>query len=417
MRKPFVRTVLLAWLAAGTMMALSAPPATADDQQKVSRSLGPSLKAAQEAMKSQDWATALAHVHEAQALPDRTPFDDFTINQFLANIALGQKDYTAATAAYEAMADSPALPPDQKALTLTNAALLASSVNHLANVIRYGEQLRAMGPLDPKVAAPLAVAYYNQGDAAKALEIAKSEADASTAAGQVPQQGVLDIIARTQIKQNDYTAAAKTLEVLVQNYGDANDWAELIDLAFSLKGIHDLEALDLYRLRIVTGATTSSDDYAIMAQVASTNLNYPVEAVAMIEQGMAKGSVHPGDKASALLPAARAKAAKDKATIAEFDKLAQQHKTGDYDFKLAETYYGYGRYADAEAAARRAAAKGGTGDALQTQLVLGMSLVNQGKNADAVDAFSHVTGNVIAEKIAHLWTLYAQRKYGVAAAH
>ncbi len=44
-------------------------------------------------------------------------------------------------------------------------------------------------------------------------------------------------------------------------------------------------------------------------------------------------------------------------------------------------------------------------------MVLGMALVAQGKNPEAVDAFGKASG-ANDQKIAHLWTLYAQRKYG-----
>jgi tetratricopeptide (TPR) repeat protein len=417
MRQSLLRVAFGACLIAAA--AFSAGSVSAADQKaassdKVSAAVGKPLVAAQTAMKANDLTTALAHVHEAQAVPDRTPFDDFTINEFLANIAIGMKDYKTAATAYEAMADSPALPEDKKSNVLTNAVLLAANESDWQRVIKYGEGLQALGPLDPKVSSPLSVAYYNTGNAAKATALAQSQASAATAAGKAPDQAALDIVVRGQLKQNDYAGAAKTLETLVANYGDANDWGELIDMGFMTKGLHDLDALHLYRLRIVTGATTPADDYAIMAQVAS-QLNYPVEAVSMIEHGMSKGVVKSGDKASGLLGGLRPKAEKDKGSVAEFDKLAQAHKTGDYDLKLAETYYGYGRYADSEAAAQRAITKGGNKDPNDAQMVLGESLAMQGKNAEAAAAFAKVSGNATTEKSAHLWTLYTQRKSTTAA--
>lgn len=415
MRVPVIRMAVAAWLAIGILGFAVPAPAFAEESAKVSKELAKPLIAAQAAMKANDFATALVHVREAQAVPNRTPFDDFTINEFLANIAIAQKDYATAATAYQAMADSPALPADKKVNTLTNAVLLASNENQPENVIRYAEQLQALGPLDPKIDGPLAVAYYNKGEAAKALAIATLEMNAATAAGQAPDQGVLDIMARTQLKQNDLAGATTTLETLVRNYGDPNDWAQLIDMSFAIKGLRDIDALNLYRLRMATNAVTALDDYAIMAQVASKQ-GYPGETVAMLEHGIAAGAIGAGDKAGALLPAARQKEVEDKRTLASFDAEARVHKTGDYDVKLAETYYGYARYAEAEEAARRAISKGGTKDPQEAPLVLGMALAREGKSAEAVDVLSHVSGNAANDRIAHLWTLYAQRKYGVAAA-
>ncbi len=78
--------------------------------------------------------------------------------------------------------------------------------------------------------------------------------------------------------------------------------------------------------------------------------------------------------------------------------------------QLAEDYYGYGRYSDAEAAARRAIAKGGMKDPPEAHMVLGMALVGLGRHGDAVQAFQHASGTPAATKIAHLWQVYAQSK-------
>lgn len=410
MRVPFARLALASLFAAA---AFAATPGYADDQ-KVSKELAKPLVAAQQAMKAGDMATALTHVKEAQAMPNRTPFDDFTINEFLANIYIAQKDYANAAVAYEGMAGSPSLPAEKKKDILTNAVLLDSNANRMDKVLAYGGQLEALGPLDAKVVGPIAVAYYNSGNVAKAQQLANAEMSAATAAGRTPDQAILDIIARSQLKQNDIGGASKTLETLAVSGGDPAVWGQLIDLAFSVKGLTDIDALDLYRLRIATNAATSLDDYAIMAQI-TTKAGYPAETVAFLEHGMAQGVVKAGDKTSGLLSTARSKVPGDKASLPAFDAQAKARKTGDYDVKLAETYYGYGRYGDAADAASRAMSKGGVKDANEAPLVLGMSLAMQAKNAEAADALAKVSGSGAASKIAHLWTLYVQRKYTTAA--
>lgn len=409
MRVPSVRFAFAAMLAASALAA----PSHADDQ-KVSKELAKPLTAAQQAMKANDMAAALASVKEAQAMPNLTPFDQYTIQEFLANIYIGQKDYANAAASFEAMADSPLLPPEKKKDVLTNAVLLDSNAGRMDKMKAYGAQLEAMGPLDGKVVGPLAVAYYNSGDTQKALQLAQQEMARAQAAGEQPQQGILDIIARTQLKSNDITASTKTLETLAVNYNDPNDWAQLIDLAFGTKGLTDMDALYLYRLRIVTNATTSVDDYAIMANI-TTKAGYPGETVAFLQHGMQQGVVKAGDKAGAQLATAETKAASDKASLPAFAKQAEARKTGDFDVKLAEAYYGYGRYAEAAEAASRAMSKGGIKDPNEAPMVLGMSLAAQGKNAEAAEAFAKASGPVDS-KIAHLWTLYTQRKGATASA-
>jgi hypothetical protein len=411
MRKSFVRTVFAASLMAGAAL-ISTSPGFAADQPKVSAAVGKPLSEAAKAMKANDFATALAKTKEAEAASTHAPFDDYTIQQFYGNIYIGTKDYKSAERAFEAMASSPALPPTDKVNVLSTVIQLAVNNNNWAAVTQYAGQLQAIGPLPDNVVEPVAVAYYNSGATDKALVLAKQGIATAQAAGKQPPQSLMDIVTRSQLKSNDTAGAQKTLEGLAQNYGEPNDWAQLIDLSFgTLKNLTDVQALYLYRLRVITNATTSLDDYAIMANI-TTKAGYPGETVAFLQHGMSAGVVKAGDKAGSQLSLARSKQAEDERSLPAFAKAAEAKKTGDFDVKLAEAYYGYARYAEAEAAATRAIAKGGMKDSGEAQMVLGMSLAGEGKNTEAAAAFAKVDGSANNQAIAHLWTLYAERKYG-----
>ena len=51
-------------------------------------------------MQKQDWDTALAGVQEAQAVPERLPYDDFQIAEMLGYIQLKREKYAEAAAAF-----------------------------------------------------------------------------------------------------------------------------------------------------------------------------------------------------------------------------------------------------------------------------------------------------------------------------
>ena len=411
--RPFFARLGLAAAFAVSVALISSPSVAAD---KISASVGKPLQEADKALKANDVATALAKVQEAQAVANRTPFDDFTINQFAGNVALKQNDLKTAEKYFLAAAAYPDMSPADKKNIYTVTVEVATNVQDWPTIMQYGGMLQAMGPLDPNIVEPLAVAYYNSGDHAKALQIAQAQIDADKAAGKQPSQPLMQIVMSSQAGQKDTAGAMATLEGLAQNYGSPDDWGRLIDTAFNSRGLTDLQALNLYRLRVATNATTSVEDYAIMATITS-KAGYPGETVAFLEHGMAQGKVSAGDKAGAQLASARAKASADKASLAAFDAQARARKTGEYDVKVAETYFGYGRYPEAEEAAQRAMTKGGMKDPAEAEMVLGMALAREGKNADAAAAFSKVAGNANDQKIAHLWTLYAQRKYTAAATH
>jgi len=406
MTTPFVRTVIAACFAASAALLVAAPAISAPS---ISRSVGKPLSEADKAMKANDFATATAKVQEAQAVEGRTPYDDYTINQFAANLALKQNDLKTAEKYFTAAAASPAMPADDRKNIYTVTVQVATNIQDWPTVATYAKQLQAMNALEANLIEPYAVALYNTGDQAGALQVAQTQIAADKAANRQPSQALLQIVLNGQAGSKDNAGAIATLEGLVVDYGNPNDWARLIEPAFG-KGMTDLQALNLYRLRVATDATTSVEDYAIMATV-TTKAGYPGETVSMLEHGLAKGEIKPGDQTAAPLAAARAKVPGDKRELPGFDAQAKARKTGDFDVKVAETYYGYGQYADAETAARRAMSKGGVKDPAEAPMVLGMALARQGKNAEAIDVFSKVGGNANEQKIAHLWTLYCQRKY------
>jgi len=212
-----------------------------------------------------------------------------------------------------------------------------------------------------------------------------------------------------QVKQNNEAGAEQTLEQLVMSSGDPKQLGQLIDVSMSTKGMNDTYFLDLLRLKVLTGAA-QADDYTQLANAAYLQ-GYPEEAVNVLQQaGRVSG------KATETLRKSRSDAATDEKQLPSIAASAERAKKGQEDVKLAEDYWGYGRYADAEAAARRAIGKGGIKDPAEGPLILGMALVAQGKYDEAIQTLAQVDGNDAARKTAHLWTLYAQIKKGPAAA-
>jgi hypothetical protein len=394
----------------------SPPPAKAAPGAKVSAPVGKLLQPAQAAMQANDFAGALVLIKQAQALPDQTPFDTYTINNFLANASIGLKDYDTADTAYEAMADSPALPDADKQTTLHNATLLAAQAKHYDKTIKFGTAYIALGgPPDATIISTLAQAYYFTNDFANAEAMAQKGIDA-TPAGEAPNRGALEILMGAQIKAKHQDQAAETLEKIVTYYDDADEWSQVIDFSLGVHGIKDVDAVHIYRLRMASKASGSPDDYTVAAALA-LSVGYPVEADAILQAGLASGKISNSGKAGQQIAEARNRAAADRKTIAGFDAVARKAATGELDLKLAETYIGYARYADAAEAARRSLQKGGPKtDANEANMVLGEALLMQGMTADAVTAFNNVkNASPGMTKAQHIWLLYANRKTAAAA--
>jgi len=416
MMKKFIRAAFAVSLLGGVALAAlpnaagAADDAKKSDEPAVSKKVGISLYEAQKLMQSGDYAGAMAKVTEAEAITDRTPEDDYQIAKFKGYIAINLKDEATALAAFEAMANSPMLPESDKASTYQNAMLLNARAKNYADEIKYGKLLEAIKPLDDKSLAMMSQAYYLQNDPANAGVYAEKSVEAAKAEGVQPDPVVLEIQMSAQTKAHDQSAALKTLEDLAVATNEPSDWQQLTSLALTTNGIRDIDALYIYRLRFMSGAMKESDDYTILARIA-LQLGYPEEAKEVLEQGVNTGKIAAGyGEAGGLLAKAKTDAAADHQALPSIAAAAEKSKTGEQDVKLAEDYWGYGRYADAEAAARRAISKGGLKDPSEGNFILGISLVAQTKNLDAVDPLGKVDGTAARSRAGYLWSLYAKAR-------
>ena len=418
MKTQFARTALAAALlcfTAGAAVTIATTAAAASDKKdkgpSVSPKVGIALLKAQKAMKSNDLDALQKAIDEADAVPDKTDFDVFEINQFKGALGIQKKDYPAAAAAYKAMINSPSfdsLTDDNKIVTLRNAAALGGMVKDWQQIISAYTQLEKLNAMNGKYYAALSQAYYLENDFPNAAKAAKKSVDLTDAKGETPDKTALQILLSAQVKNNDQSGAMETLEKLAVYYGDPGDWGQVIDNGLATKGMSELDALYLYRLRFAVGAKSAGDDYTVAAGIALQK-GYAVEAEKILEKGIAAGALSHG-RAAHQLSEARSGARMDERSLKTIAAAAARSKSGEQDIQLAEDYWGYGRYGDAVTAARAGLSKGGLKDRGEGEFILGISLLTEGKIDEARQIFAKLDGSDARAHAAHLWDLYAQRK-------
>jgi hypothetical protein len=384
----------------------SAPIATS----KLNKDVSTALAAAQKAANAGDMQGAMAQLKIAQAVPDRGAYDDFVISQFMSAVAANLRDYPTAMAAYNTMMASPSfadLSDDDKKLAYHDGMIVAENVQQWAKVIEFGGKLDAMGGMDEVTYTAVAIGYYNGNDGKNAAVYAQKAIDFATAHNKTAPEQAMQLVVNGQAK-SDPAAALANLEKIAVTNNDPDVWHRIIQHELGQSGVKDVDALYLYRLQYTAGAMQEGDDFTVMASLAQ-QLGYPTEAQKTYEQGMASGKLSAG-QAGAGLSKARRDAAADERALGQIAASAEKSKTGDQDVKLAEDYWGYGRYADAEAAARRGIAKGGIKDPAEGNMILGQTLVAQGKFDDAIATFALVSGSAARSYTAHVWSLYAQAR-------
>jgi hypothetical protein len=248
--KTFVRRAALAALiSAGTATALTAivpanaalPPRTGPNARAAAKDAGPQVRPAvgkplNDAMKlvdMKDFAGALAKVKEADAVTDKTPFEEYSISKYMGFIAINQPmpDYTAATVAYNRQVASGAAPDAEKVNMYNIAMRLNYQAMNYPEVIKEAQALKAIQPLDDTGHLVLIQSYYNSNDFANAATAAKDQIAARVAAGMKPTEDVLGLLLNAQIKNKDEAGARQTLDQLAMVSAKPEVWSQVMDFA------------------------------------------------------------------------------------------------------------------------------------------------------------------------------------------
>ncbi len=171
----------------------------------MSMPVGKLLKAAFDAGAKRDWTTAQARLADAIAMQSSNEMDQFEINVAASFISINSGDHPAALAAYRRTVASPlfstALTSPEQSGTLKNSMVLCNEIRDYKGAIAFGERMIANGAIDNASAVSLALAYFGDGDWAKAQDLAQKAIDASVAAGIKPSDTALQIVLKSKAAQ------------------------------------------------------------------------------------------------------------------------------------------------------------------------------------------------------------------------
>src|SRR5262249_27975492 len=148
-----------------------------------------------EAMKKEDWDTALAKTTEADAVAEKTPFDDYQIAEFLGFLYLKKQDYANAAKAYDRMLSSQYLPTDHRAERLKAGTQLHCQLQEYPKAIEYGNQwIQAAGTSEVNAYLLTGQSYYLVQDYANAAKTLKASYPAFQAANKPVPENVMQIV-------------------------------------------------------------------------------------------------------------------------------------------------------------------------------------------------------------------------------
>ncbi len=403
--------LLLGGLTAAPALHAADKPAAAG---KISKKVMKPLKAGLDLANEGKFPEAEAELRAADSIEDKTPFEQFQIDELLGFVALKQAKYKDAALLYERGLDSGFLPEEQvnDRLRLLAQLYFQPDLRDLNKVVTYGKRwLEAAGTRDPVMVGLVGQASYFNDDFSAAANYMKEATAGAVAAGEKPEENWLLILQNSYGKlKNDPGVIDATVD-LVRYYPRKEHWITLSSSLLRAASTKELEILQVFRLLYVVDAMDSADDFTEAASVALRS-GSPGEALKFIERGYATKVLDTsGDKQKSqqLLEDSRRQVADDRKTLPQFEKEAKAAKVGEADVKLGEAFLSYDQPAKAIEAIQRGIAKGGVKSLDDANLSLGRAFLAAGDHAGAAKAFGLVSKPDYS-LLVQLWKIYTAQQ-------
>lgn len=388
--------------------AASKPKSTAP---KINPKVLKPLQAALTLANAAKYAEAEAELQAAEAVPDRTPFEQYQIDELKWFVTVKQQKYNEAAAAGERTVQSGLMPPEQANDRLRFLTLIFVQTNprDLAKSGEYGKRwLESTGTRDPLILGLVGQAAYftdNFGEASSYMKEAIAKAEA---AGEKPDENWLQILQSSYAKLKNSPGIAEATLGLVRYYPSKDHWQTMSRSLLSQAAGKERRIMQVFRLMYQVDAMDEADEFTEAANVA-TQLGSPGEALKFMEKGYATGVLErSGDKtrSQTLLADSRRLAEVDQKGLSQFEKEAKAAPAGEADVKLGEAFLSYDQPAKAVEAIQRGIAKGGVKNPDEANLSLGRALLAGKTVPEARKAFEQVKSPEYAQ-LAQLWSIYA----------
>src|SRR5260221_2899763 len=162
------------------------------------------LAEASKLIDDNNFVGALVKLFDADAIADKTPFEEYEIAKYLGLIFVNQPmpDWEAARGVYNRQVESHGCPDFEQPNMYAVAMRLNSQFTDDADVIGDARELAKLRPLSEPEVRLLAAAYFRTADFANAAAAAKAGIDAGAASGREPNLELREILMSAEAKLN-----------------------------------------------------------------------------------------------------------------------------------------------------------------------------------------------------------------------
>jgi tetratricopeptide (TPR) repeat protein len=380
--------------------------AHAQKAEAVRPEVGKPLQAAQGLVKQRKGREALAEVAKAEAVPNRTPYENFLIQQMRGSAAVAAGDSDTAIKAFEAVLGSGRVSGKDSLSMVQAIAVAYYQKKDFANSAKWTQRYFKEGGNDPSMRTVLLQSYYLGNDCPSVNKMLAAADEGKTR----PSEEELQILANCYLRQKDNSGYAATMEKLVVYYPKKEYWTDLLARVQKKSGFSDRLGVDVYRLRFATGNAGSVNDYMEMAQLAMQQ-GVPSEAKIYIDKGYSTGVLGKGDQAERqgrLRDLVNKTVEASLKSRAQDEKEATDAKDGNALVNIGLNYVYEGKADRGLPLIEAGIKKGGLKRPEDAKLRYGEALLQAGRKERAVQVLRDVKGTDGTADVARLWVLHAR---------
>lgn len=367
-------------------------------------------------MDAKNYAEVQNRVQQAEAFPNRTPYEDYVINRMKLSLGSATGDNAIAMPALEAVINSGRMQGQEKADFIQALANMHYNAKDYPKAIEWFQRYQKESPTPEKVGPALVRAQYFSKNYAGARDALLPLIAATEKAGQKPSDEDLRLLASSANQLKDDAGYLTALEKLVTYYPSDDYWTDILNRGVARKPGFDAQSnmINVYRLELAAVKQMSAGEYTDLAELALRD-GFPAEAKKAMDAGYAAGVLGKGSDAKAhgaLRDKATKGAADDAKNIAAGEASASKAKTGAGLVNLGWAYATMDQGDKGVGFIQQGIAKGGLKNPEEAKLRLGMAQVRAGKNADAIQTFQTVKGGGGAGDLAKYWIVLLQQQQG-----
>jgi hypothetical protein len=396
------RKALHAVLCAALLLASAGFEAHA---QSVRPEVGKPLQAAQALVKQRKGREAMAEIAKAEAVPNRTPFENQVIAQMKAAASSSSGDNDATIRNNMALLESGKVSGREAAPLVQGIAVAYYNKKEYGEAAKWTQRYFKEGGTDPAMRTVLLQSYFLGNDCAAVARMSGNDES-----NRKPTEDELQMLYNCNLKTRDVGGEVSAMEKLATFYPKKEYWTNLLSRVQKKPGFSDRLGVHVYRLRLATGNLTTAGDYMEMAQLA-VQAGVPAEAKAVMDKGYASGVLGTGKDAERhgrLRDLVNKAIADSQAARAQDEKEALAAKDGNDLVKVGLNYVYEGNAAKGLPLIEQGIKKGGLRRPEDAKLRLGEAQLFAGKRQQAVQTMREVKGSDGAADIARLWVLNAR---------